>query len=323
MKKIICLLFVLLFSLCATCCNEKDLIEVGIVQYVIAPPLDDAREGIINGLKENGFVNGENINITVYQCMGNPSTMNQCVKSATEKSDIIFSIATPCTTALKNEIETKGLEIPVLFTAVTNPVGDKIVSSLDDHNSLFSGTSDMNPVHEQVALISDLVENPKKIGFIYTAGETNSVAQLALFNEKAQELGLETVVQAITQESEIKNAVDSLINSGVDAIYLPTDNIIVSNCNVVLKETNLSKVPTICGESSFIDFGGTISYSISYSELGLLTGKMGSRVLNGEDIKKMKVETLTEFDLVLNATKAEESSIFIKEELKTRADITK
>lgn len=320
MKKLISMFLVLLALICLSGCNGKKLKRIGIIQYVAASALDDARDGIIEGLKEQGFIDKENIQITVYQCLGDASTMKQCIDNALEKSDMIFSIATPCTQALIVEMNKRELNIPVLFTAVTDPVKDNIVSDDIVPNSFVSGTSDMNPVSEQVSLIKELKADATKMGFIYTLGESNSIAQLELAQAECDRLGIELISQGVINQNELKTATESLISKGIDALYLPTDNIVSSNCNIVIRACNLVSVPTICGESGFLDHGGTISYSINYFELGKLTGNMGSDVLKGANIKEMSVKRLTKFTLVINKTTATSSNIEIPTQLLNKAD---
>lgn len=313
--------FLCLFTL-ASCTRDSSMIHVGIVQYVTAPPLDDARLGIIEALADAGYKDGENVKITEYNPQTDTSTLKLMAKSAIRDNDIVFAIATPVAEALVKESEERGSDVPILFTAVTDPVSTHIVSNAEHPGGNISGTTDMNPVAQQVAFIKDLNPNATKLGFLYTAGEDNSIIQLNLARAAAEDLGVTLISQSISNVNELQTATNSLINSGVDAIYLPTDNTIVASASVVLGLTNLHQVPTICGESSFLNVGGTITLGINYKQLGKLTGEMGVKLLKEETkVGDMAVQSLTSFDLVLNVTEAEKNGIPISQELKDKADI--
>ncbi|MCI6717041.1 MAG: ABC transporter substrate-binding protein [Bacilli bacterium] len=325
LKKLVkCLCFmclVLTVTLCVSCKGKNEKIKVGIIKYTTATPLDAARSGIIEGLKEAGYVDGDNIEIVDFNCLQSADTMSQNVKSAIRSCDIIFAIATPVAQTLAKEMAKQGVKTPVLFTAVTDPVASGIIASDTKPGVTISGTSDMNPVAEQIALALELNSNAKKIGFIYTTTEDNSRVQLELARTKAAELGIEIVAQGVSSATELQTATKSLINDGVDAIYLPTDNNVSENAGVVINEANLNGIPTICGESTFLDKGGTITLGIDYKELGKLTGKMGADVLAGKvKIEELAVGRLTNFELIINVTAATSSNITISEELKSKAN---
>lgn len=314
---LICI-FMLAITL-SSCKKDSEKIKVGIIKFTTATPLDSARLGIIEGLKEQGY--SDNIEIIDYNCNQSTDTMTQSVKSALNQCDIIFAIATPVAQTLSKEIEKQGINVPVLFTAVTDPVASGIIKDSKNPGGCISGTSDMNPVAEQIALAFELNKNCKKIGFIYTTTEDNSRIQLELARQKAKELGIEIVAQGVSNATELKTATESLVNSAVDAIYLPTDNNVSENAKVVINTANLYHIPTICGEANFLDAGGTITLGIDYKELGKLTGKMGADVLSKKvDIKSLEVGSLTNFQLIINVTAATQNGITISEELKGKAD---
>ncbi len=334
MKKIIAFLLIIttLFSLLG--CQKKkglkekyennEVINISIVQLLTAPPLDDARLGIIQALNDAGFIEKKNIKITLYNPENNTSSLKQMVTSAIKESDLIFAIATPVAQSLAKEAEKQGSNVPIIFTAVTDPVSSGIIDNSEKPGKKVTGTSDMNPVADQVDLFKALNASNKKLGFIYTSSESNSIIQLNLAKAKAKELDIELVIQAIASVNDLGTAVQSLINSGVDAIYLPTDNTISANASVVINETNLRHIPTICGEESFLTVGGTITLGINYKELGILTGQMAVEVIKGEkEIESMAVKTLTNFELIVNKTAAEANNISIPQTIISRADSIK
>lgn len=314
---VLCLVIVSLCSLVS--CKDKKK-QITIIQFASATALEEAKDGVIEALAKAGFVDGENVEIVVQNPQGDSSTLALMAQNAVRKSDLIVAIATPAAIAVKNECEKQGSNVPVLFTAVTDPVDSGLVKSNEKPGANITGTNDMNPVAAQVALIKELNPEAKKIGLIYTASEPNSVVQINLAKEEAQKLGIETVVQTVTSLNDIKIMMEALVNSGVDAIYLPTDNNIASAIGTATNVANEKGIPTICGEEGMVSGGGTITLGINYKNLGILTGEMAVEILNGKNPSEMPVKGLTEFTLVINKKLANQSGIEIPETLLAKAD---
>lgn len=330
MKKLFKLLFVfvlsfaVLFSL-AACGKKDDVKEVYIIQYVSAPALDNAREGIIAGLKEAGFEDGKNINITVMNPEAKAETLQQLAETAVSKADLIFAIATPVAQVLKNEVEKQFSDVPVLFTAVTDPVVAGIIDSATNPSANISGTSDINPVGDQVGLLKEINPEATKIGFIYTTGETNSEIQLNMAKEAAQKLGLTVEAKSATNATDVGQVLDSLLNAGIDALYVPTDNEIAAQMAFVSQKCNEKGIITICGETGLITDGGTITIgSVDYIKLGNMTGKMGAEVLNGKTAKGMAVQYFSSTDYAANKAAIAEFKLAIPQSVLDKcADISK
>ena len=314
---VLCLVIVSLCSLVS--CKDKKK-QITIIQFASATALEEAKDGVIEALAKAGFVDGENVEIVVQNPQGDSSTLALMAQNAVRKSDLIVAIATPAAIAVKNECEKQGSNVPVLFTAVTDPVDSGLVKSNEKPGANITGTNDMNPVAAQVALIKELNPEAKKIGLIYIASEPNSVVQINLAKEEAQKLGIETVVQTVTSLNDIKIMMEALVNSGVDAIYLPTDNNIASAIGTATNVANEKGIPTICGEEGMVSGGGTITLGINYKNLGILTGEMAVEILNGKNPSEMPVKGLTEFTLVINKKLANQSGIEIPETLLAKAD---
>ena len=188
LKKFIVLLLVLPFVIVLASCNSSkdgDLIEVGILQYLEHNALTEARKGFIDGLKEAGFVEGENIKIKVLNPETDSATMTLMSKELVRNSDLILAIATPAATSVVNEAKELGKDLPILFTAVTDPVEAKLIASNQNPGGNVTGTNDMNPIDEQIKLVKDLLPNSEKLGIIYTASETNSEIQAEIAKTEA------------------------------------------------------------------------------------------------------------------------------------------
>lgn len=328
-KLLLCLLVVLCLCGLVGCAEKErpyDILEnggqvtIGIIKYVTAPALDSAQEGIIEALANAGYKDGEKINIIKYAPEGDSTSLTQSCENAVKECDLIFAIATPAAAEVKAKVNKTGLDVPVLFTAVTDPVSTGIVDSLEKVGCNISGTSDLNPVGEQLALISYLSEDAKKVGFLYTASEDNSIVQLNLLKEKAKELNLEVVTKAITNLNELKSATEALVAEDVDVIYLPTDNLVNSAAKTVFDITNKHAIPTICAEDGYVSNGGTVTLSINYKNLGILTGEMAVKILKGEvnDASELPVGKLEEFELKINEEVASKYGIYISDELKDK-----
>lgn len=319
-KKVVSLCLVILCLGLLVACQKDEKKQVTIIQFVSASALDDACAGVIEALENAGFVDGENIEITIQNPQGDTSSLSLMAQNAVRKSDLIVAIATPTAIAVQNECKKQNKDVPVLFTAVTDPVASNLVATSDAPGANITGTNDMNPVKEQVELLKELNPGASKLGVIYTASEPNSAIQVALVKEACAKIGIEVVEQTVTSINDIKTMTQSLVSKGVDAVYLPTDNNIASAITTVTEVTNAAGIPTICGEEGMISGGGIITLGINYFELGKITGQMAAEVLNGAETSTMAVKSLTEFTLVINKKEAEEAGITLPDALLAKAD---
>ena len=325
MKKIKSLLcvFLCVLGLCVLGGCKKEKTVVTIIQYVSATALDNACEGIKEGLKEAGFVDGENIKLNVYNPQAKADTLSQYAEKALEESDIVFAIATPVALELVELSKKLGSDVPIVFTAVTDPVASGILADAKNPGGNVTGTTDLNPVADQIALAKEVNKEATKVGFIYTAGESNSVIQLNLAKEAAANKGLTIVDRAATNSSDIEQVVTNLLSSGIDFLYIPTDNEIASNMKLVAKLCNEAGVPTICGEAGMLEDGGTITVgSVDYVALGKMTAKMGAEILNGKKAGDLSVQAWNGNELVVNKTTVQQYNLPISEEVIKKANKT-
>ena len=216
----------------------------------------------------------------------------------------MLAIATPAAQAAAGVTE----EIPILFTAVTDPVDAKLVKDFNNPQTNLSGTSDLNPVRQQIELIAELVPGVKKIAVLYNTSEANSLIQVALAEEACEDLDIELHKAGLTDINDLENTFNSLL-SYVEAVYIPTDNLIASaasNVHSVNKQNK--KLPIVCGEEGMNDQCGIATYGINYYELGKQTARMAYKILiEGADISKMPVEYQEgEPELSINQTVADE-----------------
>ena len=292
---------------------EEKVFNIGIVQYVDHVALDSARQGFIDALADNGYIDGENIAVDLQNAQADQSNLSTISdRFVSNQVDLVLAIATPATQAIAG----KTTEIPILGTAVTDYVGARLVDSNEAPGGNVSGTTDMNPIKEQIDLLVKLVPDAKTVGVLYTSSEDNSVIQARIAKEAIEKLGLQYVEVTITNSNDVQQAAQSIVTQ-CDALYLPTDNVIASAMPVIYGVTSVSKTPVICGESGMVDNGGLATLGINYYDLGYQTGLMGVKILKGEaEPATMPIESASKFDFAINGTVADEIGITIPDDLK-------
>lgn len=323
MKKIgknlmILVLIASLAAMGAGCAGEEEappaeeMASIGIIQYVEHVALDSAREGFVAALADNGYVDGENIAIDVQNAQADQSNLATISdRFVSNNVDLVLAIATPATQAIAG----KTTEIPILGTAVTDYEVARLVDSNEAPGGNVSGTTDMNPIAEQIDLLTKLVPTAKTVGVLYTSSEDNSVLQAAIAKEAIEKAGLSYVEVTVTNSNDVQQAAQSIVGQ-CDAIYIPTDNVFASAMPVVHGVTSSSKTPVICGESGMVLNGGLATLGINYYDLGYQTGLMAVKILKGEaEPATMPIEASTAFDFAINGTVAEEIGLEIPAEL--------
>lgn len=281
--------------------------KIGITQLMSHPSLDASAAGFKEAFKDAGI----DVTYDEQNANGDQSVAASIAGTFNSgDSDLILAIATPNAQAVAQAVQDK----PVLFTAVTDPVDAGLVDSAEVPGGNMTGTSDANPVGEQLELITEIVPGAKTIGVIYSPGEANSLVQVNWAKEAADSLGLEIVEAPAASSQEVLQAAESL--SGVDAIYVPTDNVVVTSLETVLKVGEEKKIPVFGAEGDSVERGTIGTYGLNYHDLGYQTGQMAIRILvDGEDPAAMAVETLSTPELYLNTGAAERMGVTIPEEL--------
>ena len=277
-RLLVCLVLCLGVVMLAGCGEKSEKVVVGILHTATKDALDNAKDGFVETLKANGYGDAE---FVVKNPEGDQTTMNSMATELVRKSDIVLGIGTPAAVALQSARDAEEVEVVILFTAVTDPVGAGLMKDTSKPTDI-TGTNDMNPVADQVDLILELAPGIKKLGVLYNVAEPNSLVQAEMVKAQANKKGVEVVVKTVAEAIEISAATTALIQSdGVQAIYLPTDNLIAANMPAVAAVADELGVPTVAGESGMVAAGGTITYSINYKALGVLTGEMAAKILSG------------------------------------------
>lgn len=292
--------------------SSKDNYTIGISQFAVHGSLDNCREGFLAGLAEEGFVEGENLNIEYVNAQAEPGTAAMTTDNfVTKKVDMICAIATP--TAMTAYNSTMNTEIPVIYTAVSDPVEAGLANEDGTPVGNITGTSDALAVDAQLQMIREILPDAKKIGIIYTTSEANSISTVASYEEAAAGYGFEIVTTGITAMSEVPLAAADMVTK-VDCITNLTDNTVVSALQSVLDEANKANIPVFGSEVEQVKAGCVASMGLEYFELGKQTGKMAAMILRGEaKASEMKFEVITEPSLYVNFAAAEKIGLELPE----------
>jgi putative ABC transport system substrate-binding protein len=287
--------------------------RIAIHQYVEHPSLDNAVLGFKKAISDAGL---GGVVYSLHIAQAKTDTANQIVNQIIdEKPDLILAVATNSAQATVNRVE----DTPILFTAVTDPVSAKLVASMAKPGANVTGTTDMNPVAEQVALIREIQPGLSRLGVIYNAGEVNSVVQVELVKTAAALLDIE-VVEAVTVNSAgVNSAAQSLVGKA-EAVYIPTDNSVITSYEAVLKVSLDQRLPVYPAEDDSIRKGGVAVVSIDYFQLGYQTGQMAVRILKGgERPGDIPVEGQKDPKLVVNKAFSDRIGVAIPESVTSRA----
>lgn len=282
--------------------GSNEVKKVGITQLVEHPALDQAKEGFVEGLKENGFVEGENLEIDFQNAQNdNPTSQTIASNFANDKKDLIFAISTPSAQAALNATK----DIPIVFTAVTDAVEAGLVKSNESSENNVTGTSDAIPVDKALELIKKFVPNVKTIGVVCNTSEINSKLQVDALREAAEKEGIKVIDKGATQANEVNQAVAAVAKEA-DVIFAPTDNLVASSMPIITKVATENKIPVIGSEEGHVENGALACNGISYKELGKKAGEMAAHILKGEkQPSELPVTTLDETETIINKSTME------------------
>ncbi len=295
--------------------TKTDVKNIGVVQLVQHDALDSANKGFVDGLKEKGYEEGKNIKIEQQNAQGEIANAQTISKQFVDaKKDLIFAIATPAAQAAYNSTK----DIPIIFTAVTDPVKAEIAKDWTSSGTNVTGTSDKVPVDEQIDLLKKLLPNAKTVGVIYNTSETNSVIQVDEFKSAAEKQNLTVKEIGVTNVNEINQNLASAL-SGIDALYTPTDNTVASGYALVGKLCLDKNVPIIGAEEAIVTKGGLASIGIDYYKLGKEAGSKAADVLDGKKPSDVKISTLSEMSFTINTDVAKKLNVTVPTDIDSKA----
>lgn len=296
--------------------KDKKEIKIGISQLVEHPALDSAREGFLAALKDKGYEDGKNIKVDYQNAQNQQATANTIAANfVSNKMDMILAISTPSAQAAVN----KTSKIPILITAVTDPVGAGLAKSLDSSGNNVTGTSDDVPVDKQFDLLKQLVPKAKNVGIIYNTAEKNSQVQVEAAKKAAPSAGIELVEIGVTGTNDIAQAVANVLDK-VDAIYVPTDNTVASAMPLLVDKCYSKNIPIIAAEAGMVENGALATSGIDYYKLGYQTGLKAVDIINGKEPKDIPITLLEDLQLVINTDAVEKLNITVPSDILDKAD---
>jgi len=297
---------------CASVAIAADIKTVKITQIVEHPALDSTRRGIVDELGAQGFKEGQNLKIEYQSAQGDVGTAGQIAqKFVGDNPDVIVPISTPSAQAVV--AAAKG-RLPVVFTAVTDPVAAKLVSDPKKPGANVTGISDLSPLDKHLALIRSAAPKAKTIGVPFNPGEANAVVLVKRLKELAPAAGLSIVEAPAPSSGDVLASARSLVGK-VDAIYVPTDNTVVQALEAVLKTGIEAKIPVFAGDTDSVKRGAVAAIGFDYYDVGRQTGKVVSRVLKGEKPGDIAVEGVSITQLHVNPGAAQKMGLTLPESL--------
>ncbi|WAI87519.1 hypothetical protein SC65A3_00980 [Psychrobacter sp. SC65A.3] len=285
--------------------TTTEMKTVAITAIVEHPALDAVRKGVIDELNDAGFKDGENLKVNFQSAQGNTATAGQIAKQfVADNSDVIIAIGTPSA----QSVAAATSSIPLVFSAVTDPVEAKLVSKLDGSGTNVTGGSDALPYEPQIDLMRQIIPSLKNVGYVYSPGEVNSTIILKNLKEKLTPLGIKVHEAPAQRSTDIAMAARSL-EGKVDMIYTSTDNNVVSAYESLYQAAKESKIPLIASDTSSVERGAIAALGVNYYDLGRETGKIVVRILNGEKAGAIPVYTPKVLDLYVSPKHAKEQGI--------------
>ena len=295
--------------------NSTEKVKIGVLQFVTHDSLDEIYKGIKAGLEEGGYTTTENLSIDFMNAEGDQSQVQTMSKKLVDNgNELLIGIATPAAQGLANATT----ELPIIMGAVTDPVGANLVTDLKNPGGNITGVSDQTPVADTVSLIKEIKPDAKTIGVLYSSNEDNSKIQVAEFKAAAEEAGYTVLEYAVASSNELASTVE-VASSKVDALFTPVDNTVASAFSTVVSVANKSKTPIFTSVEDMVEGGGIASVTLSQYDLGVATGKMTAKILDGANPADTPVQIFNEGTVVVNQKVAKELGITLSDDVINQA----
>ncbi|HFU4368435.1 TPA: tryptophan ABC transporter substrate-binding protein [Streptococcus suis] len=295
--------------------KSTEKVKIGVLQFVTHDSLDEIYKGIKAGLEEGGYTTTENLSIDFMNAEGDQSQVQTMSKKLVDNgNELLIGIATPAAQGLANATA----ELPIIMGAVTDPVGANLVTDLKNPGGNITGVSDQTPVADTVSLIKEITPDAKTIGVLYSSNEDNSKIQVAEFKAAAEEAGYTVLEYAVASSNELASTVE-VASSKVDALFTPVDNTVASAFSTVVSVANKSKTPIFTSVEDMVEGGGIASVTLSQYDLGVATGKMTAKILDGANPADTPVQIFNEGTVVVNQKVAKELGITLSDDVINQA----
>ncbi|HFR3651760.1 TPA: tryptophan ABC transporter substrate-binding protein [Streptococcus suis] len=295
--------------------NSTEKVKIGVLQFVTHDSLDEIYKGIKAGLEEGGYTTTDNLEIDFMNAEGDQSQVQTMSKKLVDNdNELLIGIATPAAQSLANATT----ELPIIMGAVTDPVGANLVTDLKNPGGNITGVSDQTPVADAVSLIKEITPDAKTIGVLYSSNEDNSKIQVAEFKAAAEEAGYTVLEYAVASSNEIAATVE-VASSKADVLFAPVDNTVASAFSTVVSVANKTKTPIFTSVEDMVEGGGIASVTLSQYDLGVATGKMAAKILDGANPADTPVQIFNEGTVVVNQKVAKELGITLSDDVISKA----
>lgn len=294
---------------------SSEKVKIGVLQFVTHDSLDEIYKGIKAGLEEGGYTTTDNLEIDFMNAEGDQSQVQTMSKKLVDNgNELLIGIATPVAQGLANATT----ELPIIMGAVTDPVGANLVTDLKNPGGNITGVSDQTPVADAVSLIKEITPDAKTIGVLYSSNEDNSKIQVAEFKAAAEEAGYAVLEYAVASSNEIAATVE-VASSKADVLFTPVDNTVASAFSTVVSVANKTKTPIFTSVEDMVEGGGIASVTLSQYDLGVATGKMAAKILDGANPADTPVQIFNEGTVVVNQKVAKELGITLSDDVISKA----
>ncbi|HFR3756559.1 TPA: tryptophan ABC transporter substrate-binding protein [Streptococcus suis] len=295
--------------------TSTEKVKIGVLQFVTHDSLDEIYKGIKAGLEESGYTTTDNLEIDFMNAEGDQSQVQTMSKKLVDNgNELLIGIATPAAQGLANATT----ELPIIMGAVTDPVGANLVTDLKNPGGNITGVSDQTPVADTVSLIKEITPDAKTIGVLYSSNEDNSKIQVAEFKAAAEEAGYTVLEYAVASSNEIAATVE-VASSKADVLFTPVDNTVASAFSTVVSVANKTKTPIFTSVEDMVEGGGIASVTLSQYDLGVATGKMAAKILDGANPADTPVQIFNEGTVVVNQKVAKELGITLSDDVISKA----
>ncbi|HFI0103171.1 TPA: tryptophan ABC transporter substrate-binding protein [Streptococcus suis] len=295
--------------------TSTEKVKIGVLQFVTHDSLDEIYKGIKAGLEEGGYSTTDNLEIDFMNAEADQSQVQTMSKKLVDNgNELLIGIATPAAQGLANATA----ELPIIMGAVTDPVGANLVTDLKNPGGNITGVSDQTPVADAVSLIKEITPDAKTIGVLYSSNEDNSKIQVEEFKAAAEEAGYTVLEYAVASSNELASTVE-VATSKTDVLFTPVDNTVASAFSTVVSVANKTKTPIFTSVEDMVEGGGIASVTLSQYDLGVATGKMAAKILDGANPADTPVQIFNEGTIVVNQKVAKELGITLSDDVVNQA----
>ncbi|TVU61905.1 ABC transporter substrate-binding protein [Vibrio atlanticus] len=293
--------------------------KVSVSQVVDHPDLNATRLGLIEGLRVKGYEAGKNLEFSYEMANGSPAQAAKIARElVSENPHVLVGIATPTSQALVSATRS----IPIVFTAVTDPIGARLVKHLDKPGRNVTGLSDLSQISQHVSLIKELLPQASSIGVVYNPAEANAVALVGLLKKSARDFGFTLYTEKVLTIDDVESKTESIAKKS-DVIYALTDNTVASGIEGLIEAANRAGTPVVAGATSYVGKGAIAGLGLDYYDVGIQTADYVAAILNGQKPGKLSVKTAQSSQLVVNLEAARELGVTLPKSVIDRAIVSR